>query len=100
MDSGSGKQHDVLQESMNEEEKRIAALSCADGGCGNGHLDPKNAVWLQTGCSSLSRYPAYPCDACGRLHWDCGNPVFNRRGMAAFLENGEVVQRGEEPVDR
>ncbi len=38
--------------------------------------------------SSASNEPAYACPMCGRLHWEDGLAVLNRRYEKAFLRDG------------
>lgn len=66
-------------------------MICQD--CG-GEVNVETRVGLKTGCGGCGggRFEAaYPCKACGRLHWEDGKAVFNRGGNKPFLEEGMVV---------
>lgn len=53
-----------------------------------------NAAVMRTGCHSCDT--AYPCNTCGRLHWDDRTPLNNRDGDAAFLIDGRQGVRGKD----
>ncbi|MFA5652034.1 MAG: hypothetical protein WC933_01600 [Candidatus Paceibacterota bacterium] len=57
-----------------------------------GKIDKKKSVSVMTGCMSMTS--TYPCDECGRLHWDNGRPIFNKPGQKAFLtKTGEIMHK-------
>jgi hypothetical protein len=71
-------------------------MNCKIAGC-RGKISDIPSVSLQTSCISAAL--ANACNACGRLYWPNGNPIFNRQGHAAFLEGGNVVNRNEEGME-
>lgn len=63
-------------------------MKCQEDGC-PGIVNPEIAVSLRVTCRDTQ--DAYPCSTCGRLHWQGGEPVFNRQEHRAFLREGKVV---------
>jgi len=63
-------------------------MKCRDYQCRKGAIDKKMPVWIKTSC--VSSTVVYPCNICGRLHWENGSPVRNRSGHRGFLKNGKV----------
>jgi hypothetical protein len=60
----------------------------------SGSIKKENPIALRTGCSGSAC--AYPCNSCGRLHWEDGTAVFNRPGNKAYLQNGEIIHKDNE----
>lgn len=56
-----------------------------------GAINLKKKVTLQIGCCSSDI--AHPCCNCGKLHWDDGRVVKNRKENTAFLIQGHVVHK-------
>jgi len=65
-------------------------MMCKELGC-DGVIDETVPVSLQVSCTSLVPYKdAFACKKCGRLHWENGIPVFNRRSEKTYLINGKI----------
>jgi len=65
------------------------SLKCLDSQCKEGVIDFNTTVYLGTG-------DAFPCSACGRLHYLMGDEVHkilvpvNKQGKAAYWNEGAV----------
>ncbi|MFA5087227.1 MAG: hypothetical protein WC470_02935 [Candidatus Paceibacterota bacterium] len=70
-------------------------MNCSEDGC-DGKIDKKTIVPLRVGngpnCGGHDQ--AYPCEECGRLHWESGTPVVTMpAGEKLFVDGFQVVIR-------
>ncbi|MDD4931269.1 MAG: hypothetical protein PHG66_03975 [Candidatus Colwellbacteria bacterium] len=58
-------------------------------------MKPENQVIIQTGCRCGDA--AFPCNICGRLHWEEDKPVFGRghNPDKAFFIEGRLMRKPE-----
>jgi hypothetical protein len=59
-----------------------------------GQIDMTKGVTVRIGCGSVDM--VYPCNKCGRLHWNSGTGVNNRCGDKAFFKDGRLINRDTE----
>jgi len=79
-------------------------MKCQNEKCCDGQLDFSQSIGIivVVGFRALIR-ETVPCGKCGRLHFVVGGnayPAERRQGIYAFLEDGQIVDRDENGVER
>jgi len=72
-------------------------MKCKESGCEGEVNLTGESLPMRTGCHSFNE--GFPCQKCGRIYWDDGEPVENRQGNGCFLEGDYVIHKdknGEE----
>jgi hypothetical protein len=81
--------------------RRALKMKCKQDGC-KGEIGKAN-ISLRVGCGGCgyknSDY-AHFCNVCGRLYWIDGSPIFNKRGLGAFLKNGVIIHKEKDLLKR
>lgn len=74
------------------EKTNSEVFKCKGKGC-DGVVNPnKNPVSIPTGCQFCE--DVYPCNKCGKLHTDSGNPIEHRHDKAeVFCIKGKIVHK-------
>jgi hypothetical protein len=76
------------------------SLKCQNENRCSGLLDNARRIPIQVSCTSFK--DSLACPACGRLHWESGHPIMNRKGSVLtrlFIEGDNFVNRDVSDVE-